>query len=29
MNVNCVNIETEKESLKITNVNLLVRFNKT
>ena len=28
MNVNCVNIEREKESLKITNVNLLVRFNK-
>ena len=29
MNVNCVNIEREKESLMITNVNLLVRFNKT
>ena len=29
MNVNCVNNEREKESLKITNVNLLVRFNKT
>ena len=29
MNVNCVNIEREKESLNITNINLLVRFNKT
>ena len=29
MNVNCVNIEKEEESLNITNVNLLVRFNKT
>ena len=29
MNVNCVNIEREEESLKITNINLLVRFNKT
>ena len=29
MNVNCVNIEKKEESLNITNVNLLVRFNKT
>ena len=29
MNVNCVNIETEEESLNITKINLLVRFNKT
>ena len=29
MNVNCVNIEREEESLNITNINLLVRFNKT
>ena len=29
MNVNCVNIEREEESLNITNVNLLVTFNKT
>ena len=29
MNVNCVNIEREKESLNITNINLLVRLNKT
>ena len=29
MIVNCVNIEREKESLNITNINLLVRFNKT
>ena len=29
MNVNCVNIEKEEESLNITNVNLLVTFNKT
>ena len=29
MNVNCLNIEKEEESLNITNVNLLVRFNKT
>ena len=26
---NCVNIEREEESLNITNINLLVRFNKT
>ena len=29
MNVNCMNIEREEESLNITNINLLVRFNKT
>ena len=29
MNVNCVNIEREEESLNITNINLLVTFNKT
>ena len=29
MNVKCVNIEKEEESLNITNINLLVRFNKT
>ena len=29
MNVNCVNIEREGESLNIANINLLVRFNKT
>ena len=29
MNVNCVNIEREEESLNITNINLLVRLNKT
>ena len=29
MNVNCVNVEKEEESLNITNINLLVRFNKT
>ena len=29
MNVNCVNIEREEESLNITNINGLVRFNKT
>ena len=29
MDVNCVNIEREEESLNITNINLLVRFNKT
>ena len=29
MNVNYVNIEREEESLNITNINLLVRFNKT
>ena len=29
MNVNCVNIERVEESLNITNINLLVRFNKT
>ena len=29
MIVNFVNIEREEESLKITNINLLVRFNKT
>ena len=27
MNVNCVNTEREEESLNITNINLLVRFN--
>ena len=29
MNVNCVNIEREEESLNIININLLIRFNKT
>ena len=29
MNVNCVNIEREEQSLNITNINLLVTFNKT
>ena len=29
MNVNCMNIEREEQSLNITNINLLVRFNKT
>ena len=29
MNVNCVNIEREEESLNITNINLLVGSNKT
>ena len=29
MNVNCGNVEKEGKSLNITNVNLLVRFNKT
>ena len=29
MNVNCGNIERGEESLKITNINLLNRFNKT
>ena len=29
MNVNYVNIERKEESLNITNINLLVRFNKT
>ena len=29
MNVNCVNVEKEEECLNITNINLLVRFNKT
>ena len=29
MILNCVNIEREEESLIITNINLLVRFNKT
>ena len=29
MNVNYVNTEREEESLNITNINLLVRFNKT
>ena len=29
MNVNCVNIEREEEAVDITNINLLVRFNKT
>ena len=28
MNVNCVNIERDEESLNITNINLLVTFNK-
>ena len=28
MNVNCVKIERVEESLNITNINLLVRFNK-
>ena len=28
-NVNCANIKREEESLNITNINLLVRFNKT
>ena len=29
MNINCVKIETEEESLNITNINLLVIFNRT
>ena len=29
MNVNCVNIDRKEKSLNITNINLLVRFNKT
>ena len=29
MNVNCVSIEGEEESLNITSINHLVRFNKT
>ena len=29
MTVNCVNIERVEESLNITNINLLVRFDKT
>ena len=29
MIVNCVNIEREEESFNFTNINLLVRFNKT
>ena len=29
MNVHCVKIERVEESLNITNINLLVRFNKT
>ena len=29
MIVNCVNIERKEQSLNITNINLLVRFNKT
>ena len=29
MNVNCVSIEREEEAVDITNINLLVRFNKT
>ena len=29
MNVNCVNIEKEAESLNITNINISIRFNKT
>ena len=28
MNVNCVNTEREEESMNITNISLLVRFNK-
>ena len=28
MNVDCVNIERDEESLNITNINLLVTFNK-
>ena len=28
MNVNCVNVERDEESLNITNINLLVTFNK-
>ena len=29
MNVNCVNIEREEQSLNIANINRLVRFSKT
>ena len=29
MNVNCMNIERERRRLNITNINLLVPFNKT
>ena len=29
MNVNCVNIGREDELLSITNINVLMRFNKT
>ena len=29
MNVKCVNIKRVEQSLNITNINLLVRFNKT
>ena len=29
MTVNCVSVGREEESLNITNINLLVRFNKT
>ena len=29
MIVNCVNLEREEESFNITNINFLVRFNKT
>ena len=29
MNNKCVNIEREEESLNITNLNILVKFNKT
>ena len=29
MNVNSVNIERKEEPLNITNINLLIRFNKT
>ena len=29
MNVNCLNIGSGEESLNITNINLLIRFNKT
>ena len=29
MNLNCVNVGREEESFNITNINLLVRFNKT
>ena len=29
MNINCVNVGRKEESFNITNINLLVRFNKT